>query len=74
MSTFTYRLVWLKLLEIAGNKMLLVEDDIEAESYEVNEAGILTLYDEKGPFKSIPPGRWFDIDRIERQALIQEVR
>jgi len=59
-----YRLVYKKYSEVQANIVLSV-DDIDADTFTVDD-GNLVLYDDVGrPIMAVPTGVWLGCDRIE---------
>lgn len=56
-----YRVTYQKPMKVAG-KMVIVEEDIQAATFDIKD-GVLVLYgDEAAPCQAIPPGLWLGIE------------
>jgi hypothetical protein len=57
-----YRVYYKRWSELKG-QLMLVEDEIEASNYVVNEIGAVTFFNDLDqPTLSIPPGLWLPIE------------
>jgi hypothetical protein len=65
-----YRITHKRLSDIA-EKVIVVTEDFDVPSAETGVSGVLILWNAAGDLvKAIPPGFWFECDRVEDKSLV----